>query len=67
MTDKLVLYNCPYNGADDGLTTYLRNKYSPDAYLGIELEISQRFVNTLEMNKMKQVLYQTLMYTNLPA
>ena len=67
MTDKLVLYNCPYNGADDGLTTYLRNKYSPDAYLGIELEISQRFVNTLEMNKMKQVLYQTLMYTNLTA
>jgi len=37
-----VRKNRPYRGAADGFTTYLRRKLGP-RYLGIELEVSQRF------------------------
>lgn len=35
--------NEPYRGTDDGLTTALRTNLPSDRYLGIELEVSQRF------------------------
>jgi predicted N-formylglutamate amidohydrolase len=37
-----VRRNQPYRGVTDGLTTHLRRKLGP-RYLGIELEVSQRF------------------------
>lgn len=40
-----ILSNQPYKGADDGLTTYLRNQINETHYLGIELEVNQRFLN----------------------
>jgi predicted N-formylglutamate amidohydrolase len=36
-----VRQNQPYHGADDGLTTSLRENLPADRYLGIELEVSQ--------------------------
>ena len=36
--------NYPYQGKDDGLTALLRKRHAPADYLGIELEINQRFV-----------------------
>jgi len=41
-----IRFNEPYKGTDDGFTTYLRTKFSDIDYLGIEIEISQRFVGT---------------------
>lgn len=38
-----VRMNYPYLGKADGLTTYLRKRFS-DRYLGIELEINQKWV-----------------------
>ena len=35
--------NYPYNGASDGLTTYLRTRFSGRLYSGIELEVNQRY------------------------
>jgi predicted N-formylglutamate amidohydrolase len=35
--------NRPYSGADDGLTTTLRGRLPRTSYLGIELEVNQRF------------------------
>lgn len=35
--------NMPYLGTDDGLTTTLRGAYTDSRYLGIELEVNQRF------------------------
>lgn len=35
--------NEPYHGADDGLTTYLRTRFTEEEYLGIEIEVSQKF------------------------
>lgn len=36
--------NDPYRGDSDGLTTYLRTRFAPDRYQGIELEVNQKFV-----------------------
>ena len=37
-----VRFNYPYKGASDGLTTTLRKKFGP-RYVGIEIEINQKF------------------------
>jgi predicted N-formylglutamate amidohydrolase len=37
--------NYPYAGKGDGLTAYLRKRFSPAAYVGIELEINQAIVH----------------------
>lgn len=36
--------NAPYRGRADGLTAWLRQRHPDDAYVGIELEVNQRFV-----------------------
>jgi len=36
--------NYPYQGRGDGLTSLLRKRHADDAYVGIELEVNQRFV-----------------------
>lgn len=37
--------NQPYRGTADGLTTAFRKRFRPTRYLGVELEVSQRFPN----------------------
>ena len=37
-----VRFNYPYKGSSDGLTTTLRKKFGP-RYVGIEIEINQKF------------------------
>jgi predicted N-formylglutamate amidohydrolase len=39
-----VRLNYPYRGADDGLPTWLRRRYSPGLYAGVELEVNQALV-----------------------
>jgi len=39
-----VRRNYPYAGRGDGLTSYLRRRFPPGAYAGIELEVNQRVV-----------------------
>lgn len=39
-----VRRNYPYTGTSDGFTAYLRRRFPPDAYIGIELEINQKHV-----------------------
>lgn len=41
--DLNVRFNYPYLGKSDGFTTYLRNKFGHN-YLGIEIEVNQKFV-----------------------
>jgi len=40
-----VRRNYPYRGSDDGLTTAMRRRFAANRYLGIELEINQRWWN----------------------
>jgi len=42
--DLRLRRNQPYRGPSDGLATHLRRRFAPGRYLGIELEVSQRFV-----------------------
>jgi predicted N-formylglutamate amidohydrolase len=42
--DKVIGRNDPYRGSADGLTTALRTEHSDAEYLGIEIEVSQRYV-----------------------
>ena len=39
-----VRRNYPYAGTDDGFMPYLRRRYRPAAYVGIEIEINQAIV-----------------------
>lgn len=38
--------NQPYKGTDDGLTTFLRTRYTGNRYAGLELEVNQRLVRS---------------------
>ncbi|MEQ9165608.1 MAG: N-formylglutamate amidohydrolase [Fulvivirga sp.] len=58
--EMLTMINLPYNGADDGFTTFLRKQYSPDRYIGVELEINQKFVGTAQMEVLKRGLVKAL-------
>lgn len=52
--DLIIRHNEPYLGIDDGFTSYLRSIYGNDQYLGIEIEISQKFAGNLA--KVEQTL-----------
>ena len=39
-----VRRNYPYAGKGDGLTSYLRRRFPPAAYVGVEIEVNQRIV-----------------------
>jgi predicted N-formylglutamate amidohydrolase len=39
-----VRRNYPYEGKNDGLTSHLRERFGPRAYIGVELEINQAIV-----------------------
>jgi predicted N-formylglutamate amidohydrolase len=41
--DLCLRRNLPYRGYTDGLTTHLRTRFADSRYLGVELEVSQRF------------------------
>jgi predicted N-formylglutamate amidohydrolase len=55
-----VRLNYPYLGKADGFTTYLRKQF-PNHYLGIELEINQKFSTNNKMDsEIKTVLFSVL-------
>jgi predicted N-formylglutamate amidohydrolase len=57
-----VRFNYPYLGKADGFTTYLRKQF-PKHYLGIELEINQKYAKDNVMNsKIKAVLFSALQH-----
>ena len=44
LSHLVVRRNHPYRGVSDGLTTWLRRRHPAAAYLGIEIEVSQRLL-----------------------
>jgi predicted N-formylglutamate amidohydrolase len=42
--DIAVRRNAPYRGASDGLATWLRRAHPESAYLGVEVELNQKFL-----------------------
>lgn len=55
-----IQFNAPYKGIDDGFATYLRTQFSGKEYMGIELEINQKYINTETWSVIKQKLAETL-------
>ncbi|HMP98811.1 MAG TPA: N-formylglutamate amidohydrolase [Cyclobacteriaceae bacterium] len=60
LPELTISLNKPYAGIDDGFTTYLRKKYTADQYLGIEIEVNQKFNGTLLMDQINKALLNTI-------
>jgi predicted N-formylglutamate amidohydrolase len=60
--DLRVWLNYPYRGTADGFTTYLRKRFSASRYLGIELEVNQRFPlgGRAEWQRVQRIIAKTL-------
>ncbi|GAA5508739.1 N-formylglutamate amidohydrolase [Novipirellula caenicola] len=58
---RRIRHNEPYLGIDDGLTTYLRTQHPAHRYVGIEIEINNRYARWQE--KQKQTLITQLART----
>ena len=55
-----VRKNYPYFGKADGFTTYLRKRFTEN-YVGIEIEVNQKFVSKNIMEKsMKETIYKSI-------
>jgi predicted N-formylglutamate amidohydrolase len=55
-----IEFNEPYKGIDDGFTTYLRTQFEDAHYLGIEIEINQKFVGTETLKVITRALVLSL-------
>lgn len=51
-----VDYNEPYKGTDDGFSTFLRNHLPENQYLGIEIEINQKFAGSNQAVEITEIL-----------
>lgn len=60
LPDYCIALNDPYNGADDGFTTYLRKIFDASCYLGIEVEINQKWVGTPQLNFLTDALLSSV-------
>ncbi|WP_138434797.1 N-formylglutamate amidohydrolase [Winogradskyella algicola] len=59
-SDLNVRFNYPYLGKADGFTTFLRKQF-PKNYLGIEIEVNQKFCKNNKMNiQIKHNLFKTI-------
>jgi predicted N-formylglutamate amidohydrolase len=50
-----IHFNRPYRGNTDGLTSALRERWEENEYLGIELEINQRFILTKNRQECRRI------------
>lgn len=62
--DIVVRFNYPYLGIADGFPTYLRRKFTDEQYIGIELEVNQKFV---QEDKDRWEYLKRAIYTSLEA
>ncbi|HZI25413.1 MAG TPA: N-formylglutamate amidohydrolase, partial [Chryseolinea sp.] len=64
-----IKLNEPYKGTDDGFTTYLRTKFYDDEYLGIEIEVNQKYLGTEKWEMiaigLKEILFELLYESDL--
>jgi predicted N-formylglutamate amidohydrolase len=57
-----ILANSPYEGTDDGFTTWLRGRTKQENYAGIEIEVNQKFFTdqVLEFENIKEALVKVI-------
>lgn len=49
-------FNSPYLGTDDGFTTFLRKEFPAKQYIGIEVEVNQKYIGTEELTEVNKFL-----------
>ena len=54
-----ICFNEPYQGTDDGFTTYLRTQFANEAYSGVEIEVNQKFLGAEQIG-ISQALAQSI-------
>jgi len=57
---KIISYNEPYKGIDDGFTTHLRTVFDNHKYLGIEIEVNQKYTDPVVNGEIVLALKQAL-------
>lgn len=63
-SDFNIRFNYPYLGKADGFTSYLRKQFATQ-YLGIEIEVNQKFVlNTIMDSRIKAALFNAIATLN---
>lgn len=60
LPDLTIHRNRPYRGTSDGLTTALRRRFPAERYLGVELEVNQRFFAAGSPTDTRRALLQGL-------
>lgn len=55
-----IEFNEPYKGIDDGFTTYLRTMFGDEDYIGIEIEINQKYNGKEEWEMISRALSDAL-------
>lgn len=55
-----IEFNEPYKGIDDGFTTHLRTMFPDECYLGIEIEVNQKYAYTQQWQTLSTALYNGL-------
>jgi len=57
-----VRRNYPYAGKGDGMTRHLRQRFAPDAYIGVELELNQAMAenNPRRLRTLRGILIESL-------
>jgi predicted N-formylglutamate amidohydrolase len=56
----IIRMNEPYKGTDDGFTTYLRTRFEDHQYLGIEIEVNQKYIGTKQWELISVALKNSL-------
>ena len=51
-----IEFNEPYKGTDDGLTTHLRTLFPDESYLGIEIEVNQKYARSPQWQMLSESL-----------
>jgi predicted N-formylglutamate amidohydrolase len=62
LPEKNIHFNEPYNGTDDGFTSYLRTKFTDESYAGIEIEVNQKYNDTAELATIQSALIKSILY-----
>lgn len=58
LADTQVDFNLPYQGTEDGFTTFLRKHFSADSYAGIEIEINQKYAGSSKISAIARILFE---------
>lgn len=58
LANMQVDFNLPYQGTEDGFTTFLRKYFPAESYVGIEIEINQKYAKSNDISGITRTLFE---------